>query len=197
MISHGLRIYTGFLFSLLVANPVSSSPYSHPLTDSIDSVIADWITYGFIFVALLFIIYMVWNLAQAQFASFMNVPRMHALAMEQAGISILLLAVAASARPITHSIAPVLTSAGGDFNSIQHLLVTLAEFALSLILGLVIAVTILSAIWSIVRIQGNVYMGRPGGLSLAVTNLVSILFGGIAVLLSLPLSNWILSQVIK
>jgi hypothetical protein len=183
------------LLALIAVSPVSAASAFSPAHEEIEKVIADWISVGFAIAALLFIIYMVWNLAQAQFASFMNVPRMHAAAIEQAGIAILLIAVAACARPISDNISGLLLNSGSGFDSVKVLLIGLAEFSLSLILGLVVAVTFLAAVWSVIRVQTNIYLGRPGGLSQAITNLIAVLMGGAAVFLSLPLSKLILDTV--
>lgn len=197
MILRLARLIPICLFLFFLATPVSAAAPTAPLaSEPIENVVGDWITYGFVIAALLFIVYMVWSLAQAQFASFMNVPRMHAVALEQAGIAVVLLAIAASARPITDSIGHLLVSSGSDFSSVEGLLIGLAQFALSLVLGIVVAVTFLAAIWNIVRAQGSVYLGRPGGLSQAITNLIAVLLGGFAVFLSLPLSSWVLNQIV-
>ena len=184
-----------FLLTLAAVSPVSAATALSPSYEPIENVIADWISVGFTIAALLFIIFMVWNLAQAQFASFMNVPRMHAQAIEQAGISILLIAVAACARPISDNISGLLLDSGSGFDSVKFLLLGLAQFSISLILGLVVAVTFLAAVWSVIRIQASTYLGRPGGLSQAITSLIAVMMGGAAVFLSLPLSKLILDTV--
>jgi hypothetical protein len=196
MIFRLVRLFPICLFLFLLATPVSAAAPSVSLaSEPIENVIGDWITYGFVIAALMFIVYMVMNLAQAQFASFMNVPRMHAVALEQAGIAVVLLAIAASARPITDKIGQILVSTGNNFTSVESLLIGLTQFALSLILGIVIAVTFLAAVWNIIRAQGDLYLGRPSGLSQAIINLIAVLLGGFAVFLSLPFSSWILNQI--
>jgi hypothetical protein len=195
MIRRAGLLTLAFLLALVAVSPVSAATAFSPPHEEIEIVIADWISVGFSIAALLFIIYMVWNLAQAQFAAFMNVPRMHAQAIEQAGIAILLIAVAACARPISDNISGLLLDSGSGFDSVKYLLLGLAQFSISLILGLVVAVTFLAAVWSVIRIQTNIYLGRPGGLSQAITNLIAVLMGGAAVFLSLPLSKLILDTV--
>jgi hypothetical protein len=189
------RLLPGALLCL-VATPVSAATnLSHTPTETIGDVIGDWLTYGFFFAAILFVIYMVWNLAQAHFATMMNVSHLRAAAIEQACFAVILLAIAASAKPISDSIGNLMLNAGRDYGSVQTLIIGLAQFALSLIFGLLIAFGFLAVIWSFVQAQANVYLGRPGGFSQSIGNLLAVVLGGITVFASFPFSNWILSVI--
>lgn len=133
---------------------------------------------------------------EGQFAAMLDEPGVRAEVMHRITLLILCLAVIAFANLIAGDVAAILGSVGSDAGEIRTAVLRIGAYFVDVLVGLVVVLMAVGVMLGFVDTQLQAMLGRPVGLSVALSRVAAVVLLGLGGLLTVVISRIVVRALV-